>query len=151
MLQIDRAHHIHAVRANLFHILPAMRMAAARRIILRHLVDQTHLRRALQNRFHVQRVRVANAQRRNNLELPDQILHILQAFPLDHADDNVLPALLPAPPLVEHPQGLADARSVSQKDLQPPARIMGFLRLDLAQQFFRIGAAEFFRGHILSL
>ena len=53
-----------------------------------------------------------------------------------------------APAFVEHAQRFAHARRVAEKDLEPPARFVRFLRLDLAQQFVGIGTAEFFGGHL---
>ena len=53
VLQVDRAHNVDAVRADLFDILPAMRVAAAGRIVFRQFVDQADLRSASENRVDI--------------------------------------------------------------------------------------------------
>ena len=109
-------------RANLFHILPAMRMRGCRADCrcASSSIRQT-CGRALQDGVHVHRSTSPMRSGGMTSKLADQLRDIVRALGLHHADHHVLAALRAPPPFVEHAQRLADARRVTQENLQTPA------------------------------
>src|SRR5579863_1796838 len=110
-----------------------MRVAASRRVIPRQLVHKTNVRATREDGFHIYRI----VQCGNHFELPNQSVDLFRSALLNRAHYNILPALFAPPPLIEHAKGLTYSRSISEKDLEPAARVMRLLLLNLAQQ--RVG------------
>ena len=143
MLQVDGADDVDTVVADLLHVLPPVCVTAAGRVISGELVHQADVRTSFQNGFDIDRVAVPDAQGRDDLEFGDQLFDFVRSLGLNGPDHNVLSALLAAAAFVKHAEGFADARCVAEEDLEPAARVVSFLRLDLAKECFGIGTAKF--------
>ena len=112
--------------------------AAAFDVGVRQLVDKRHLRRTGEDGIDVhlgeESALVVHLARRDMLELGGQLGGGFAAVGLDDADDDILAALAAADAFTQHAEGLADAGSVAQKDLEPAA---GLLRIGGVQPVFR--------------
>jgi len=75
---------------------------------------------------------------RDDFEIGQNGLQVGRQTALQGADYHVLPALLAATPFVEHAERFADARRVTEEDLQAPAPFAPLARLHAAQQLFRV-------------
>ena len=145
VLQVDRGDDRDAAIEQLLHVLPAMRIAAARRIVERQAVDQARARMPAENGRQVDHVPhlagMLLAHRRDDFEIGQDGLQIGRQIALQGADHHVLPALLAAAPLVEHAERFAHARRVAEEDLQAPAPFPPLAGLHAAQQLFRVRPA----------
>ena len=143
MLQIDGGNHRNTAVQQFADILPAVRIAAAGRIIVSQSVDETGLRVPAEERRHVHGIIVAagmpGGDQGNHFEALEDLLNVGSDVRLQRAHDNVLAALFPPSPLVEHAERLAHARSVAEEDLQAATVFASLIGLHFAQQFFRIG------------
>ena len=105
------------------HVLPALGVPHARRVGVRELVDQDHLRLARDRGVDVELLELDPAVRdplaRQHLEVVDQLGGLGAPVGLDDADHDV-GALRAQPPRgLEHRVGLADARRRAEEDLEP--------------------------------
>ena len=137
VLHVDGGDHGDPLAQNLLHILPAFRVAAARRIVECQLIDQADLGTAAENGLQID----GAIERGDDLQPGDDLADGAGDLILRGGDHHVLTAFLAAAPLVEHAQRLAHARRVSQEDLEPAPPFAPLLRLHAAQQFVGIGPA----------
>ena len=114
---------------NLLDILPAFRVAAARRIIECQLIDEADLGMAAEDGGEVDGAidRGDDLQPRHDLADGDGDLS------LRGGDHHILPAFLAAAPLVEHAEGFADARRVAEEDFETASPFTALLRLHAAE------------------
>src|ERR1019366_4320308 len=117
VLQVNRAHHVHAVITKFLYLLPPVFIAAASGVIPREFVHQTNLRCPPEHRFDINGLSFSTAQRRNNLEFMDQIRDGIYSLRLNRGDHDVLATLLSPPSLIEHAERFSNARRITQKNL----------------------------------
>ena len=145
MLEVDGGDDADAAVEQFLDVLPALRIAAAGRIVVGQAVDQADLRVAAEDGREVDDLvgaaGVLLGDRGNHFEARQDLLDVGGDLALQGADDDVLAALLAAAALVEHAEGFADARGVAQKHFEAAAPFPPLIRLDTAQQFFGIGPA----------
>ena len=151
VLQVDGGDDADAAVEQFLDILPALRIAAAGRIVVGQPVDQANAGMAAEDGGEVDDLvnaaRVAFDDGGNHFEAGEYLLDLGGGLSLHRAHHDVLAALLAAPAFVEHAVRLADARGVSQKHFQAPAPLPALFRLDAAQQLFGIGAMVSVLGH----
>ena len=107
-------------------------MIGTRRIVVGQPIHQTHLRSARQDPRHVHYRHAFDAFQWNDLERHDRLRDIRRQVRLDRANHDILTALAPAPAFIEHPEALADARSVTEKNLQSRSRLILLVDLHVA-------------------
>ena len=129
--------------ADALHVLPALLGRAAGSVRVGQLVDQGDRRVAGDHRVGVHLldddVAVGDAATRDDLQALDEGRRVGPAVGLDEADDHVGPASLAAVALLQHPEGLADARGHPEVDAEATASgPLGFA--DPGQHLLRRGA-----------
>ncbi len=122
VLHVHSGDHIDAGGEQIVDVLPALLVLRARRIGVGQLVDERQLRPPAHDGVGVHlRERASAIPHRpagHDLELADLLGRPLPPVRLDEADHDIRPPL-PAPtPLVEHGEGLADARRGAEVDAQ---------------------------------
>ena len=131
MLDIQRGIDVDAGVQQLLDIEIALGMAAARRIGMGELVDQSELGPARQDGVDIHLAEmmalVFDEPARDHLQPVEQGLGLLAAVGLGHADDDVDPLAALGLGRGQHLVGLADARRCPQEDLQPAAGFLGRL------------------------
>lgn len=139
VLQVDRGDDGDAAIEQVFDILPALRIAAAGRIVVSQLVDQADRRVAAEERRQIDHfvslAAVALLDRRDHFETRQHALDIGFVGGLHQADHHILAALFAAAAFVEHAVSLAYARGITQKDFETAAPLAPFGVLDAAQEF----------------
>src|SRR4029079_14980407 len=105
------------------YVLPALRVAAARDVRVRQLVEQQELRLSRQRLVDVELaedlIDVDDGLARYDVQALDERFGLTAPVRLDEADDDVAPLGLGDLRAVEHGVSLADARCGAEKDLQP--------------------------------
>ena len=145
VLQIDRGDYRDPLVENVVHILPALRIPAAWRIVVSQFVHQAHLRMPPENRRHVEHLVLFAGVR--FLESGDRVQLVEQRFQfgcqrrLHSSRHHILAALLTPAPLVEHAERFAHARRIAEEHFEPPAALPALLCLDAAQQLIGIRAS----------
>lgn len=154
VLHVQRGEHVDAGVAQLFDVLPALRVPRARRVGVRQLVHQHHLRSAQKDGVHVQLEERASAMwnraQRHPLEPGHEGGRVRAPVVLDDAHDHV--AVLDVPQLVgrlEHAVGLAHTRGEAEEDLEPPAACALLSRLHAAQQLIGVGSVVGLRHRVV--
>ena len=151
VLQVDRGDDGDAAVEQVFDILPALRIAAARRIVVGQLVDQADGRVAAEEGGKVEDFVSLSAvpllYGRNDLEAGEHALDIRRVGALHQPHHHVLPALFAAPAFIEHAVRFADAGSVAEEDLEAAAPFAPFGGLNAAQQFLGAGSLVGAGGH----
>ena len=146
VLQVDGGDDADAAVEQFLDILPALRIAAAGRIVVGQAVDQADLRMAAEERRQIDDLigpaGVPLGDRRDHFEPGQDLLDVGRDLALQRAHHHVLAALLAAAALVEHAERFADARGVAQKHLEAAAAFPPLVGLDAAQQFFRVGPLD---------
>jgi len=94
------------------------------------------------NRVDVHHEHTGHCPERDDFHALEQRLDFGCGICLDCAHDDVLSSLVPASSLIKHPERLADASGVPEKDLQPATLPVLFLGLYLAEKAFWIWAGE---------
>jgi hypothetical protein len=93
---------------------------------VRHLVDEGDIGPSGEHRVEIHVVEFCTAvldpAARDDLEAIEELTRTFASVGLDHADDDVGPALDPASALLEHLEGLADARRGAEIHPQASAR-----------------------------
>ncbi len=122
MLDIERRPHVEAGVEQFLDILPALGMAAVRRIGVGQFVHHDQRRAALQRRVNVEFLDLAAAIvdlfSRQDFEALEQRGGLGAPVGLDQADDHVDALGLDAAGAQQHRKGLADAGSGAEEDLQ---------------------------------
>jgi pyruvate/2-oxoglutarate dehydrogenase complex dihydrolipoamide acyltransferase (E2) component len=116
------------------HILPAVLVPAARRIIERQAVDEANARAPPEDGRQVHALRAADLASGDHVQARKNRVGLRRAVLLHRADHYVLAiALAAAPAFIEHGERLADARTVPKEHLQPPTARADLLCLHLAE------------------
>ena len=148
VLHIEGADDVDPRVDELDHVLVPAPVARARRIGVRDLVDNRHLRAAREDGVEVhfleRHAAVLELLSGNGLQALDQRLGLGATVRLREPDDDVDAALLEVVCLLEHAVGLADARCEPQVDLEPPT----LRALDQLEEILR--TAAFTRVHFRS-
>jgi hypothetical protein len=137
VLQIDGGDHRDALIQDVVHILPAFRIARARRIIVGQFVHQADARMAAENRRDVQHFVLVSGvcflEHGDVLEGGHQRFQIGRERKLDGGHHHIFAAFLAPPPFVQHAERLAHARGVTQEHLEPAAPGAALFGLHAAQ------------------
>jgi hypothetical protein len=124
VLHVQRGPDIDAGFQQLRHILPALVVAAARRVGMRQLVDQKQGRAPCQRRIHVKFLQHLPAIRygtaRQHRQRADHRLRAGAPVRLHHADQHIAPVGQQPGGGGEHLPGFAHARGGAQKNLEAP-------------------------------
>jgi hypothetical protein len=124
VLDVERGDHLDAGVEQLGDVLPALGVPAAGDVGVGQLVDERHLGPPGQHGVDVHllehRAAVVHPAAGHDLEVADLLGGAGAPVRLHEPDDHVGAALLPAPPLVEHGERLADSRGGAQVDAQDP-------------------------------
>ncbi|MNT13883.1 hypothetical protein D3C72_1488650 [compost metagenome] len=143
VLHVDRGPHVDAGRLQLLDVLPALGMAAARRVGMRQFVDQHQRGMAGQRRVQVELAQhplaVRHRLHRQALDAVDQCFGFGAAVGLDHADEDVDALCRRRARRGKHGKGLADARRCAEVDPELAARCPGSFSLHLPEQGIGIG------------
>ena len=100
-----------------FHILPALGVLGAGRIVISDPVYQADLWAPAQNCLHIHCLAIADFLERNDLHGFQQMSELGRQVLLNRPDDHIL-AARPAPaPLIQHSKRLSDSRGIAKKDL----------------------------------
>ncbi len=138
MLHVDGAEDVDLGVEQQQHVLIALGEAAAFDVGVREFIDERHLRLAGEDGVDVhlgeESALVVDLAGRDLFELGGLLGGAFAAVGLHDADDDILAALAAADAFAQHAEGLADAGSVAQKDLEPAA---GLLRIGGGQPVFR--------------
>src|SRR5271165_2752300 len=122
MLYVHGRNHIDVIFEQLENIFVALVMLAAFDVGVRQFVHQCDLRMPLKDGVHIhlfkERALVVDLLARNRLQPRNQFLGRFAAVCLDYADHDVFAATLAADGLAQHCISLADARRISQKQLE---------------------------------
>ena len=138
VLDVDGGEHVDAGVEQVLDVLVALLVLEARRVGVRQLVDQRHLRRASQDggEVHVGQVgpAVGHAPLGDDRDARRRGRGLLAPVRLEQADDDVAPGLLLCVPLEQHPVGLADPRRHAEVDrVVAAARPRGLVCLQVAR------------------
>src|SRR5271165_6069647 len=122
VLHVHGRNHIDVIFEQLENIFVALVMLAAFDVGVRQFVHQCDLRMPLKDGVHIhlfkERALVVDLLARNRLQPRNQFLGRFAAVCLDYADHDVFAATLAADGLAQHCISLADARRISQKQLE---------------------------------
>ena len=126
MLDIERRPYVDAGREKLLDVLPALGMAAVRRIGMGEFVDDDQFGLASQRRVEVEFLDraavVLDLAPRQDFEPLDERARLSAAMRFDEPDDDVDSFLLQAPRVLQHRESLADAGRGAEEHLQPARR-----------------------------
>ena len=129
MLDVHRGPDLDPGLAELLHIHPTLRVAAAGEIGVGQLVQQQDLRPPGEGAVDVELLHrlaaVGEAAARQDLQLTDLRLRLRPAVGLGQPDDDVGATKAPPPALDQHLEGLADARGSAEENLQAAATLPG--------------------------
>ena len=149
VLDVHRRVDVDAGVEQLVDVLPALRVARARRVGVRELVDDDQAGLAREGGVEVELLQldaaVRNALARQDLEALEERRGLLAPVGLDQADDDVdaLVALLARGR--EHRVGLADAGAGAEEDPELAARFLPLLALDAGEELVGVGAVVLHR------
>ncbi len=150
VLHVDGRVHVDTGGEQFLDVLPALRMARARRVAMREFVDQHQIGAAREHRIDVEfvqhRAAVLDAALRKYLEAVQQRFGVGAAMCLDHADDDVDTCGAHLARFGQHRVGLADAGARAEEDLQLTGSGTRLRALDFFQQFIGIGTSVGHRG-----
>ena len=128
MLDVERRQDMDPGVAQLLDVLPALRMAAGRRVGMGEFVDQRDRGLACQHGVDVKLVEAMSAvidrSARQDFEWRDERLGLSAAMCFDDADHNVETLSQHLCAFSQHLKGLADPGCRAEKYLQPPARFL---------------------------
>ena len=152
VLHVDRGEHVDTGCEQLVDILPALGMAARRRVGVRQLIYQEHGRGAFERRVQVELLQLAPAivdlLAPQDLQALQQCRGFAAAVRLDHADHHVQ-SFAPQPPRLEqHGVSLPHAGRGTEEDPQFATARFGFLRLSGGQQRIGVGSAIVLRHQL---
>ena len=123
MLDVERRPDVDAGRAQLLHVLPALRVAAFRRVCVSEFVDDDQFWLARERRVDVEfrdrSAAIFDDAPRQHLEPLDERARLGAPVRLDEANDDVDALLLEAAGVLQHHIGLPDARRSAEKHLHP--------------------------------
>jgi hypothetical protein len=144
VLHVQCRVHVDAGREQLEHVLPALRMARARGVRVRQLVDQQQPRtareRGVEVQLHQRDAAMLEPLPRQRGQADQQGAGLVATVGLDQADDHVEALGLGPPGRLEHGVGLADPGRGAEEDLEVPARTLRARRH--FQQRLGVGAGE---------
>jgi hypothetical protein len=109
------------------------------------------LRRAPKNGFHVYGLPVRRPEHRNQFQFLYERVNILGLLGLNGGDNNVFTALVPPTGLIEHAIGLANAWSVSKKNLKSRTPTLVLFRLCLSEEPFGTRSRKFGYAHCVDV
>ncbi len=144
MLDVQRREDVDAVGEELVYVLPSFRMARARRIGVRELIDEDQLRPARYRRVDVElregAVAVRDLLSRQDLEAFEQGGGLAAPMGLDDSDDDVTSLGERTARGQEHCVGLADTRRRAKEDLELAAGCAPLLALYACEERIGVGA-----------
>ena len=145
VLHVQRGPDIDAVIEQLEHILPALLVARARRVVVGELIDEQQGRRSRDGGVEIEFLQrrapvIARAAGQGLGQGRELGLGLRAAMGLDAAEDDVDTMVAFASGGLQHRKGFADAGGVAKENLQAATRPAGLGGLHLSQQHIGIGS-----------